>query len=287
MAGACSVAVSPVAIRDAETAARVKTVLINDQTLGVQPIEVRVTNGIARLTGRVESEAQARRAEELAGAVAGVIAVRSDLALGASSAAPASGESTPGAAAEQFDQELGTSRDRRLLAVGVSFREHHPGSDRLASSFTVGPTVRLGSGRGAGLAFGFGWSGTDLRSHDVPGRTLGRVHLRPVMGGLGYTVRGTRTSMNFSVVGGPSFNGLSLADRLDPSEAAIDVGNSLALRAGLSTWRDVNRQIAVNAFVGYLWTRPRLTMLEDGLVSRRTFRADALVLSVGVAYKLF
>jgi hypothetical protein len=107
------------------------------------------------------------------------------------------------------------------------------------------------------------------------------------MAGLGYTFSGPRRSVTVSLVGGPSFNGLSLGDRFGLEDAAIDIGNSFALRAGASAWWDLNRRIALNGSVGFLRSRPTLTVLEDGAVRHRPLRGDAVLLSAGLAYKLF
>jgi osmotically-inducible protein OsmY len=46
------------AIADAQAAALVKTVLVNDPGLGGQTIEVRVVRGVALLSGRIRTQAE-------------------------------------------------------------------------------------------------------------------------------------------------------------------------------------------------------------------------------------
>jgi hypothetical protein len=40
-------------------------------------------------------------------------------------------------------------------------------------------------------------------------------------------------------------------------------------------------------FAGYVVTRPSVTFFEDGQIEKRGLRANTLLVSAGVAYKLF
>jgi len=83
----CSRAINPVVIDDALTAARVKTAIVNDQSLGLRLIDVRVVRGVAQLAGEVASTAESERLVALVRAVAGVVEVRSTVRVSGSSAA--------------------------------------------------------------------------------------------------------------------------------------------------------------------------------------------------------
>jgi hypothetical protein len=291
--GGCSATINPAIRQDAQTAVRVKTALVNDPVLGVFPIEVRVTGGLVALTGRVGTAAQVEQVVALVRRVAGVTGVEANLdvmpipppagAVPAEPLVPNSGFLSPRPA---FEEPIDHSTDRRLLAVGGSVRWSGPRSSSLDESLTVGPLVRLGSGVGAGLAIGFGWFNTDLHAV-AAGSRLARVRIRPVMAGLGYTVRRGRLSATASLVGGLALNGLTIADRVDPAEAALDVDNSLAWRSGLSFWLDATDRIALNVFGGYLVTRPEVTVLDQGETLTRRLRADTVLITAGMAYKIF
>ncbi|MGQ0734040.1 MAG: BON domain-containing protein, partial [Acidobacteriota bacterium] len=54
----CGRAIDPQLITDAQTAVRVKTAIVNDADLGQRAIEVRVSRGVARLTGVVWTAAE-------------------------------------------------------------------------------------------------------------------------------------------------------------------------------------------------------------------------------------
>jgi hypothetical protein len=134
---------------------------------------------------------------------------------------------------------------------------------------------------------GFGWFGSALRSSVGPGEIIGRLRVKPVMGGLAYTVRNDRASIAFSAVAGVAFNSISPSERLTGLEVPLDVGSSFAWRPGVSLWVESSARTAVNVSVGYVMTRPRLTLLEQGESVRRRLNADAFLLRVGVVYKLF
>lgn len=284
---ACSQAISPVLIQDAHLAARVKTALVNDAALGVRPIEVTVASGVARLSGSVGSEAEVQRAIELARAVDGVVEVRTDLAirLGGAGGAEASIVDQPRAAPlPSPDLELTSEAGRTLLAVGVALRRAIPTDESLHPAVTVGPLVRLGSGRGLGLGFGFGWFTADLSTPEAP---LGRIRVRPVMAGLKYTIGGEDVSLGLSMVGGIAFNSLG-GRRESPGPVwALDIRDSFAWRPGASLWIELGPRTAFNLSGGYLVTRPRLALLDEGREVTRTVRGDALIVNAGLVYKLF
>jgi hypothetical protein len=283
---ACSHAVNPVVLQDAQTAVRVKTALVNDAVLGVRPIEVSVANGVARLSGKVASEAERQRAADVARSVEGVRQVMLELTVETTigeTAAPLPAAPMPSGPDPLQGDELKVG-DRRLLAVGLSFRQTYPADRELESSLGVGPLIRVGSGRGLGLDIGFGWFGADLSSGGTP---AGRMHVRPVMAGLSYTLGSARISTSWSVVGGRAFNSLSEQSRAPGPVLALEVRDSFAWRPGVSTWIDASRRIAFNVSAHYLVTRPRVTWLDRGRTEERTLRGDAVTISTGVVYKLF
>jgi hyperosmotically inducible protein len=77
-------------IDDAETTAKVKAALIDDETAKARDIDVETQSGVVQLSGFVESEAVKSAAEETARSVEGVEEVRSALIVRAT-------ERTPGA----------------------------------------------------------------------------------------------------------------------------------------------------------------------------------------------
>ncbi len=282
---ACRAAViSPAAIADAQTAARVKTALVNDPDLGPRAIEVRVAGGVARLSGRVRTRGEVERAEALARGVAGVLDVIVNLQVGAD--APDVPEAPAARPAPPDDALLETQPGPGLVSIGAAIGWSAPTAGALGTRLAVGPIVRLGSGRGAGLAIGFDWVTADLQS--IPGAEgLTRVHIRPIMLGLRYTVGPPRISFSPSLVAGYAFNSVTVMDTGLAQGVAVDADNSLAWRPGASVWYDASRRFALKVSAGYLMTGLRVTVFEDGRLARRRVRGDTALVQAGIAYRLF
>jgi hypothetical protein len=290
-AAGCATATDPAAIADAQTVARVKTALVNDPMVGGLPIQVRVTRRVASLSGRVPSPAHLDRAVAIAAAVQGVTAVAPEnLRVGAEPSPPPDAPDVPAAAPllREFDDPGSAEIDPApgLLAVGGSIGWSLPGPEALKARFTVSPLVKLGSPGGLGPVVAFDWFQADLQS--IGGAaTLTRVHVRPVMGGVAYTFAATRFSFAPSIVGGYSFNSLTVTDTGGAEGLPVEVRNGPVWRVGASAWYDISRRVAVNASTGYLRTGLRLTVLEGGRLVRRDARGDTTLLHLGVAYRLF
>lgn len=278
----CSQAINPALVMDAQLATRIKTTIVNDPVIGPRAIEARATGGVARLSGRVHSDEEAKRLIDLVRSVPGVTDVQSSVLVGMAPPPAASVQSrrrplTGGESMEPPD-------DPQLLAVGGSLGWTNPRTQRLYPRADVGLLVRLGSGRGLGPAIGFNWFRADLHE----GRDLlGQLRVRPIMGGLGYTVRNDRVSATVALVGGIAFNSFNAGSLASGTRVALKADNSLVWRPGVSLWVDVNRRLALNVSAVYLIVRPTVTWLEDGRVTTRPLRADTILVSTGVAYKIF
>jgi hypothetical protein len=280
-ASSCTRALDSGRLADAQLAVRIKTALVNDAEVGVYPIEVQVAAGVARLSGRVESQSQVERAVALAHAVPGVRDVTSQLVIGAIPPAfpdvpPPSVDPAPAA-----DQS-----DRGVLAVGVSLGRNMPSSSDLDPNLRVSPLFRLGTGDGLGVVIGFGWFAADLTAAGARER-LGVLRVKPVMAGVGYTFRGVRTSAGLSLVGGLAFNSVKPHTPRFGTDVALTADNSFAWRPAFSLWHEVSGRIAFNLSFGYVFTSPRATFLLDDRVTAATVRADTAMATVGLAYKVF
>jgi hypothetical protein len=288
VAAACSATITPALRQDAQTAARIKTALVNDPALGVYPITVRVTGGVAELTGEVASEAQITQVVALARQVPGVGDVRPLLRVNPALTDPrALATAATAALPARYEEPIEPSTDNRLVAIGGSWRFSSPREAALDNGVSLGPNVRLGMGTGPGVSIGFGWFNTTLQGGSSPGQPLARLRIRPIMAGLGYTFRRDRLALSLSLVGGLAVNSLSLPERVNADAVALAIDNSFAWRPGASFWYDASDRIAFNVFTGYLVTRPTLKVLEQGETRTRPLRADTVVVSAGLVYKLF
>lgn len=281
----CSAAIDPAAIADAQTAARVKTALVNDPALGGRAIEVRVALGVVTLSGRVGTQDEADRALALARSVTGVSEVRSLLQIGVTDA-PASDAPTP-ASLDLVDELRELEPNPTLLAVGGAMGFSAPRSGGLLTRFTISPLIRLGSGQGFGPTLGFGWFQADLRSAGTREQVLSRVHVKPVMAGVSYTFAGDRVSASPSIVGGVAFNSLTVTETGAAAGVPVEVDNSFVWRPGVSIWMDMGRRLALNVSAGYAVTRLRITILEDGRLVKQATRGDTTIVHAGIAYRLF
>lgn len=276
---ATTAAQDPRLIEDAQTLARIRSAVVNDPELGLRPIEIRVRSGVVQLSGRVGSEDEARRLIALVRGLGGVTAVESEVKV-----VP---ESTLAAPVVNITDPGDTASDRRFLAVGVALGYTNPRDVSLGSRLSLGSLFRIGSGTGLAPTVAFNWTTVELLNDVIGAQPIGRIRLRPVMGGVGYTWSGVRTSATLSLVAGYSFNSLSIGD-VSPGQAlVVGVDDSFAGRPGFSVWYDMNARLALNVFTGYLIARPRITVLDDVRVDTRTLRADTAVVRVGMAYKLF
>jgi hypothetical protein len=290
-AGACAAAVNLAdlaSVEEAQVAARVKSVLVNDPDIGVHPIQVRVDRATAVLSGYVPDVDDEARALALAREVPGIAQVRSELSVGGQPPPPPVISDDPVASPVPLSSSdpLGGASDNRMLAVGAAIGWNASAGRTLDPSESIGPLIRLGSGRGLGLAVGFSWFGSDLLASDNTEEIIGRVRIKPVMGGLGYTVRNDRVSMSLSAVAGLAFNSVVPGESIGRA-VPLDVTNSLAWRPAVSFWFDASGRVALNASAGYVMTRPQLSVLRDGEVVRRRLEADTFLLRVGMAYKVF
>ena len=285
LAAGCRTAVDPLAISDAQTAARVKTALVNDPDLGARTIEVRVVLGVVRLSGRVLTQAEADRAVRIVRGVAGVVDVQAALQIGGQAASPPDEQSQRFELPELDSPEL--QGNPGFLALGGSFVWSAPRTATLRKRVALSPLIKLGSGRGLGLAVGLDWFQAELQSLAESREVLTRVQIKPVMLGASYTFASERTSLSASLVGGYAWNSLTVTDTGIAAGLPVEVDNSLAWRPGVSLWYDVNRRTALNLSVGHVITRLRLTVLEGGRLEKRPVRGDTTIVHVGVAYKLF
>jgi hypothetical protein len=282
--GGCAAAIDPAVIADARTAALVKTALVNDPDVGELAIEVRVIRGTAYLSGRVRSSDDADRALTLARAVPGVTGVQSTLQVGDVPLPEVSDLPLPPAAQDLELSEIESSPG--LFALGAALGRSVPRAETLRSRLAISPLVKIGSPRGLGFAIAFNWFQADLAAADGA-EPLTRIHVKPVMLGAGYTWAAERVSFAPALVAGYAFNSLTITETGEAQELPVEIGNSFAWRPGVSAWYDVNRRMAVNVSVAYVMTGVRLTIVKDGRLERRDASADAAILHVGLAYKLF
>ena len=177
------------------------------------------------------------------------------------------------------------------VSVGASVTFVSPTAGDVANTVSIGPLLRLNPRPGWGAAGALNWFAADLE-HPAGTADFARLRIRPLMAGIGYTTTArNRTIFNVSIVAGPSFNSARFVEGFaasQPGPVAIDAENSFAIRPGVSLTHTVAPRVGVTGFAGYMFNRPDVIYLDaTGQQFENRWRADALVLSVGVVYSVF
>ena len=177
------------------------------------------------------------------------------------------------------------------VGVGASVTSNNTTDGDVASAFSVGPLVRLNPRRGWAPAGALNWYRADLNNPDGTDAPFARLHVRPLMAGIGYTFGPPRTLVNFSIVAGPSFNKASFEDEFRDQAAGsplIEAKTSFALRPGVSITQTLAPRVGLTGFAGYMINRPQtIYRSTTGQQIEDRWRADSMVLSLGVVYSIF
>jgi hypothetical protein len=179
-----------------------------------------------------------------------------------------------------------SAQTKGRISVGASVTHNGTTGAGVRDASGLGPLVRLNPHRGWGPAGAFNWFTARLEDPSS-GEPFARLRVRPLMGGVAYTLGPRRALVSLSVVTGPSFNRARFRPSRGASES-IEAGNSWALRPGVGvTWTAAPR-VAVVGFAGYLIDRPDV-VYRDSLGARVSdrWKADSVVTSVGVVYSVF
>jgi hypothetical protein len=161
----------------------------------------------------------------------------------------------------------------------------------------IGPLVRFGESRdGWGVRFGFNWYAADL-DETVGGdvREFGRLRVRPIMAGYGYTRVFGLVAASANVLAGYAFTSFSMRppfenayrDAQGVDRVTSKVANAVVLKPEVSAWIDASEKIGLNVSFGYLVARPDITVTSSAGSDRHPVRADVLMLKVGVVYSVF
>ncbi len=178
------------------------------------------------------------------------------------------------------------------ISVGGTVSFVQPTDSEVGSLVGYGPLVRLNPRKGWGVAAGLSWFRADVEN-PTSGDPFAKLRIRPLMGGVAYTIGEQPVLISFSVVAGPSFNDLDFdEDFLNTLPAGpqpeLDAKNSFAVRPGVGITWTVAPRVAIVGFGGYMFNRPDLVYRDvSGQEYRNQWKADAIILSVGAVYSLF
>jgi hypothetical protein len=134
--------------------------------------------------------------------------------------------------------------------------------------FTLDDDVNVGAAYGFnfGLApepglsptLGFGWYQGDLTlSGPLANRDIGRLRVRPLMAGIGYTWVNGRIATSVSINAGVSFNSIRLSEELRNAfggQVSVDAGNSFCVRPQIRFEYSVAPKVGVFTSAGFFFT---------------------------------
>jgi hypothetical protein len=138
------------------------------------------------------------------------------------------------------------------------------------------PVIRLAPKQGWGVAGALNWFRADLDGAGLPD---GRITVRPLMGGYGYTWLTHGSLVTVSAVTGPAWGTLQAAGH---SQHVV----SWATRPSASITIPLAPRVSAIGFAGYLWNRPSFSHFPKADGSS-TWSTDAFVLSGGAVVRLF
>jgi len=178
------------------------------------------------------------------------------------------------------------------ISVGASVTFVQTTDSEVGSIVGFGPLVRLNPKKGWGLAGGLSWFRADVDNPNS-GDPFAKLRVRPLMGGVAYTVGEQPVLVSFSVVAGPSFNDLDFDDDFLNTLPAgprpeLDAKNSFAVRPGVNVTWTIAPRVAIIGFGGYMFNRPDVVYRDvNGQEFRNRWKADSILLSAGAVYSLF
>ena len=191
-----------------------------------------------------------------------------------------------------FSAVPAAAQTKGRISVGGSVTFMQPTDSDVGSLVGIGGLVRLNPKKGWGVAGGLSWFRADI-DNPATGDTFAKLRVRPLMGGVAYTVGEQPVLVSFSVVAGPSFNHLDFDDDFLNTLPAgprpeLDIKTSLAVRPGVGVTWTVASRVAIIGFAGYSFNRPDVVYRDvSGRYYRNQWKADAILLSVGAVYSLF
>src|SRR5688572_3290207 len=148
----------------------------------------------------------------------------------------------------------------KRVGIGGSVGSIFTFDDDVTNGVAFGFNAGLAPAPGFGPTLGFGWYRQDLTLSRASGdREVGRLRVRPLMAGVGYTWVKDRVAIGASVNAGISFNSIRLDDQYRTffgpgTEVRVDASNSFAVRPQLRIEYAVARKVGVYTSAGYFFT---------------------------------
>jgi hypothetical protein len=176
------------------------------------------------------------------------------------------------------------------VGVGITAGAVIPAAPELVTVTRLRPTLCRVPTRGWGFEFALSWFDADVHGRFVGVEDrLGKVAIRPLMFGIGYTAVHGRLAISPSIVAGPALTTLSIDDRwknhfaVRGSAFEERIGTvSGAVRPGVGATYAIASHLGLTAFGGYLFNRPVFTVSTPSGDVRTRWTTDGVVLNAGV-----
>src|SRR4051812_31097134 len=184
------------------------------------------------------------------------------------------------------------------VALGANITSRLAGGNDVGGSTHPGFEWRIGEGGpGWGWKFGLNWFSAHI-DRPLGGTTveLGELHVRPLLGGYGYTHIVRNFAISYNLLGGYAFGKFEIdegAKALFQSyygherEVQTRARNTFVLKPEVSAWRNLTRKVSLHTAVSYVVARPEVTLETAAGVDTRRIRADMLQLKIGAVYSIF
>lgn len=191
------------------------------------------------------------------------------------------------------------AQEHNRFAMGIKYTVRLAADESAHGIGGIGINWRLGhSEEGWGKEVGLGWFSTDLE-REIGGRTvtLGKLEVRPFVGGYGYTYSiNEKLHVAGNMMAGFAITSFELDDEADAvfrarPQGAVETDVSTiipVLRPEVSVWYDVHPKFGISVGLGYTFARPTLTITSAGGTREKArLRADTFALSAGMVYRIF
>ena len=183
------------------------------------------------------------------------------------------------------------------LAVGAQLSTRTAAGPDNSGHVGVSLLWRFGQSKtGWGWHYGLHWFATDLeRSIGGIETEFGKLKVRPIMGGYGYTRVFGRTAVTGKILGGYAFSSMTLSPlavdayhkRIGAQSVAVDASNTVVVIPEVSAWYNINPKIGLRISSGYVVARPNVTVISTAGADKRRVRADNVTFKVGLVYSIF
>jgi hypothetical protein len=179
--------------------------------------------------------------------------------------------------------------------IGANLTHSLTPDEDLGSHWGVSPVIRNTPRRlGWGPSFGLsGYAGDIVAPVNGQKTTIGEIKIRPLMGGISYSIGEGPLRTSFSLVGGYAFTSATVTTALPSgTSASIDITDAWVVRPNVGLTYALTRRLALIGSVGYVYTNPTIaiTVNQQGQAPRRfsgTFRSDYVSITVGTAVSIF